>query len=146
MILNWLRVQQSALVWTGILSIITFVGTLLIIPVLVVRIPADYFNSKPRSHDCPGRRRSVIGLVCMVLKNLLGITFVLAGLAMLVLPGQGIITILIGIMLVNFPGKSALGLRIVRQPRVFRAINWMRAKANRPALEVSGPEHIKDVC
>ena len=136
MILDWLRVQQSALAWAGILSIITFVGTLLIIPVLVVRIPADYFNRKSRSHDCPGKRRSVIGLACMVFKNLIGIIFILSGLAMLMLPGQGLITILIGIMLVNFPGKLALELRIVRQPRVFRAINWMRAKANRPELEV----------
>ena len=58
----------------------------------------------------------------------------LAGIAMLALPGQGILTILVGITLLNFPGKRRLELRIVRQRRVLRAINWMRAKAKRPPL------------
>jgi len=43
---------------------------------------------------------------------------------------------LIGIMMLNFPGKFASQLRIVQQPTVLRAINWIRMKANRPALEV----------
>jgi len=55
---------------------------------------------------------------------------------MLLLPGQGFITILIGIMLLNFPGKLSLELRIVQQPPVFRAINWMRARANQPSLQI----------
>ena len=55
---------------------------------------------------------------------------------MLLLPGQGFITILIGIMMLNFPGKFALQIRIVQQPTVLRAINWMRMKADRPALKV----------
>ena len=56
------------------------------------------------------------------------------GLAMLVLPGQGVITILVGITLLNFPGKRRLELRIVRQRPVLLAINWIRARANRPPL------------
>ncbi|MBW1715176.1 MAG: hypothetical protein JRJ77_05010, partial [Deltaproteobacteria bacterium] len=79
----------------------------------------------------------VIRFVGLGLKNFLGILFVLLGLAMLVLPGQGVITILIGIMMLNFPGKFALERRIVRQPSVLRVINWMRAKANKPALQAS---------
>jgi len=55
---------------------------------------------------------------------------------MLLLPGQGIITILIGIMMLNFPGKFTLEQRIVQQPNVLRAVNWMRTKADRPVLEV----------
>jgi hypothetical protein len=81
-------------------------------------------------------RYSIIRLTGIVVKNIFGIVFVLAGLAMLILPGQGIITILIGVMLLNFPGKLALEKRIVRQRNVLRAINWMRAKANKPALQV----------
>jgi hypothetical protein len=65
-----------------------------------------------------------------------GIIFILAGLAMLVLPGQGIITVLIGIMMVDFPGKFALERRIVQHPRVLRAINWMRTTARRRPLQV----------
>jgi hypothetical protein len=69
-------------------------------------------------------------------KNLLGLVFVLAGVAMLVLPGQGILTILIGLMLMNFPGKRGLEQRLVQQPSVWRAINWIRSKAHQPALEM----------
>jgi len=55
---------------------------------------------------------------------------------MLLLPGQGLITILIGIMMLNFPGKLAMERRIVQQPTVLRAINWIRAKAARPVLQI----------
>jgi len=75
-----------------------------------------------------------------VAKNAAGVVFVLAGLAMLVLPGQGILTILIGLTLVNFPGKRSLEKRIVRQEKVCFAINWMRSRAGRPPLKISRDE------
>jgi hypothetical protein len=53
-----------------------------------------------------------------------------------VLPGQGVITILIGVMMVDFPGKFLLERRIVQYPSVLRAINWMRTKAHRRPLQV----------
>ena len=95
-------------------------------------------------------RLSIPRLLGLVLKNIIGVIFILAGLAMLVLPGQGVLTILLGIMLMNFPGKSALELHIVQQPTVLRAINWMRQRAHRPALLVTphaacGPSSSSDV-
>jgi uncharacterized protein YacL len=136
MILEWVRIHEIAFWWIGILSMATFVGTLIIIPILVVRIPADYFKHEKQKPDHFYRRYSFIRILVLALKNLLGLIFIIAGLAMLLLPGQGIITILIGIMMLNFPGKFALQLRIVQRPTVLRAINWMRTKTNRPALKV----------
>jgi len=136
MILEWVRIHEIALWWIGTLSMATFVGTLIIIPILVVRIPADYFKHEKQKPDHFYRRYSFMRILVLVLKNLLGLIFIIAGLAMLLLPGQGIITILIGIMMLNFPGKLAMEQRIVQQPTVLRAINWMRTKANRPVLEV----------
>jgi hypothetical protein len=75
-------------------------------------------------------------LIVLVVKNVLGLVFVLAGVAMLVLPGQGILTILIGLSLMNFPGKRTLERRFVQQPMVLQAINWMRRKAGQPPLTV----------
>ena len=66
----------------------------------------------------------------------LGVVFILAGLAMIVLPGQGVLTILIGLALTNFPGKYALEQRLVRRPAVSGALNWIRQKAGRPPLEI----------
>jgi len=136
MILEWVRIYETAFWWIGILSMATFVGTLIIIPILVVRIPANYFKHEKQKPDHFYRRYSFIRILVLALKNLLGLIFIIAGLAMLLLPGQGFITILIGIMMLNFPGKFTLEQRIVQQPTVLRAINWMRTKADRPVLEV----------
>ena len=136
MILEWVHIHKIAFWWIGILSIVTFVGTLIIIPILIVRIPADYFKRKEQKQKlCYTNQYAAICFIGLLFKNLFGAVFVLAGLAMLFLPGQGFITILIGIMMLNFPGKFALQLRIVQKPTVLSAINWIRTKANQPALE-----------
>jgi hypothetical protein len=131
----WLRGHEAVLWWMGALSVATFVGTLIGLPILVARIPADYFRTDRRSASHHAQS-SVPRVLSVLLKNLLGIVLILAGVAMLVLPGQGILTILMGLMLMNFPGKRALERRLVQQPSVLRAINWMRARAHQPALEV----------
>ena len=134
--LEWIRGHEFALWWMGTLSLVMFLASLILIPMLVIHIPPNYFLRKKRTLANLRGRYSIIRLTSIVVKNIFGIVFVLAGLAMLILPGQGIITILIGVMLLNFPGKLALEKRIVRQRNVLRAINWMRAKANKPALQV----------
>jgi len=74
----------------------------------------------------------------LVLKNVVGVLLILAGIAMLVLPGQGLLTIVLGIMMLNFPGKRALELRLIRFPGVLRAINHLRARNQRPPLQLPG--------
>jgi hypothetical protein len=139
MILEWIHVHRGALWTIGSLSIVTLVGTLIAIPILVIHIPVDYFERRRQNPGSYHGRYPVIRLLGLALKNILGVMFVVAGLVMLLLPGQGFITILIGIMLLNFPGKLSLELRIIRQAAVLRAMNWMRAKANKPALQVPKP-------
>ena len=134
--LEWIRGHEFALWWMGTFSLVMFLASLILIPMLVVHIPPDYFLRKKRTLANLQGRYSLIRLTGIVVKNILGIFFVLAGLAMLILPGQGVITILIGVMMLNFPGKLALEKRIVQQRNILRAINWMRAKANKPALQV----------
>src|SRR5262245_3710834 len=138
--LAWLRGQETVLWWLGALSVVTFVGTLVALPLVVVRLPANYFTQAPR----PIRRCHSQATGSRVLwhlgKNLLGLLIVLVGVVMLLLPGQGILTILIGLMLLDFPGKQRLERRLVQQPSVWRAINWMRAKAHQPALELPTAE------
>ena len=69
------------------------------------------------------------------------VLFVIAGITMLALPGQGILTILIGISLMNFPGKRKLELRIIGQHTIYKAVNWIRAKAHKPPLQLP-PEYL----
>ena len=99
---------RTQLEWLAVLSVIMFVGTLAVLPFLVVRIPYDYFTNKKRHHLRFADRHPAIRVTFLVLKNLLGAVFIAAGIAMCVLPGQGILTIVIGLTLVDFPGKFLL--------------------------------------
>ncbi|MHC4971331.1 MAG: PGPGW domain-containing protein [Planctomycetota bacterium] len=129
--LDWLR---EHLWWTLTLSIVILVGTVVLVPVVVARMPSDYFvRPEPGSWS---RRHPLLRAALWAGRNLLGAVLVVAGLAMLVTPGQGILTILIGLIVLEFPGKRALELRLVRRPRVRRAIDWIRAKAKRPPLDL----------
>jgi hypothetical protein len=57
---------------------------------------------------------------------------------MLILPGQGLFTIIIGLMLSNYPGKYALEKKLISTPSILKSINWLRKKSNKPPLIVNG--------
>ena len=115
-------------VGVGIGSVVMFVGTLLAVPRLVARLPVDYFvGSSPPARA--GSKRPMLTFFARLLRNALGLGFVLAGVAMLVLPGQGILTLLIGIALTDFPGKRRLERRIVRQRHIRKSLQWLRRRA-----------------
>jgi hypothetical protein len=106
----------------------------LVAPILIVRMPADYFVRSPAGEREP--RAGMTRTVVRVLKNVLGVLLVLAGLAMLVLPGQGILTLLIGISLLNFPGKRRFQQRLLSIHAVERVVQAIRHRAGRPPLEL----------
>jgi len=137
---HWLNAHQTLLWILGAVSIATFVGSLIAVPILVVRIPSDYFLTRRRSAESWVGRHPKQARTLVILKNVLGGLLILAGIAMLVLPGQGVITILIGISLMNFPGKRRLELKVIGIPAVLTAINWMRARRGRPPIRL--PEGI----
>lgn len=128
--------SQDLLLYLFILSIAGFVGSLIAIPVILVRLPADYFDER-RPRTWMKGRHPILRWTGLMLKNAVGLVFVLAGFAMLFLPGQGILTLLIGISLLDFPGKRRLERRLVYRPAVLRTINAMRAKFKKPPLTVA---------
>ncbi|MCE2543286.1 MAG: hypothetical protein J4F30_07620 [Acidobacteria bacterium] len=125
-----------ALVALFVISLVMFLGSLALIPVLLVRMPADYFARSESPFASWRRRHPLAGSALQAARNLLGFVLLLAGLAMMVLPGQGIITILMALTLLDFPGKRRLELRIVRQRQVRASIDWVRRRAGRPPLVV----------
>jgi hypothetical protein len=141
--LEWIRANDALLWWLGSLSVATFIGCLIAIPIIVVRMPEDYFARPSRRLVRLPAQHPVLRGVLIGAKNVLGFIFVLAGIAMLVLPGQGILTILIGLGLMDFPGKFALERRIVHTSAVLRSINWMRARWKRPPLRFDVPPKIE---
>jgi hypothetical protein len=123
----------------GVFSAVSFFGSLLAIPMVVVRLPVDHFIAAHEAADWVTsdlRRR-----LWLVLKNLLGIVLVAGGVIMLVLPGQGVLTILLGVALTDFPGKWRLMRALAHRPNVMKALNWMREKAHQPPLAPPPPFH-----
>lgn len=128
--------NRSLFRWLALVSGIFFVGSLIAVPWLVSRIPADYFVRSPAERAGFRHRHPVVAVVVRTIKNLLGAVLVLAGIAMLVLPGQGLLTILLGIMLVDFPGKRRLEILIIRRRSISRAISWIRRRTGQDDLQL----------
>lgn len=114
--------------------LVPFFGTLILVPWLVVRIPADYFLDRKRQPLWRTGQFVPWQILLLVLKNILGMAIVMMGIAMLVLPGQGLLTILIGLLLVNFPGKFQCERWLVSRRPVLKSINWMRHKVGKEKL------------
>jgi len=128
-------VSPVALEFLFLLSIVGFVGSVIAIPWILIRLPQDYFcESHPRTWLKD--RHPVLRLIALALKNFVGWILLLGGIAMLVLPGQGLLTILIGVSLMDFPGKRAIERKLVSRPLVLQAINRVRERFDRPPLVI----------
>ena len=138
---EWLgQTFEGYLTWRGILLgvalfIVTFTLSLGFVTFLLVKLPANYFHTS-HSRDFLVDRHKFIRWCGLVVKNVLGAVLVGLGLIMALpgVPGQGILTILIGLMLLDFPGKRQLEYKIVSRPKVQRAINKVRTKFGKPPL------------
>jgi len=135
---QWIRSHEAILTWLTASSTVTFVASLILVPFFIVRIPADYFSRGRDYRRLWADQHLVVRGTLMIAKNLLGYIFVVAGIFMLVLPGQGLLTILVGIMFLNFRGKYELERWIVSRPPVLRSINWLRRHAGRAPLVLEG--------
>ncbi|MDX2253388.1 MAG: PGPGW domain-containing protein [Nitrospira sp.] len=140
--MDWLlsTVQQyvsaETLVALTILSIVFFVGSLIAIPFILVRLPTDFFDirvPRPWMED----HHPVLRVLGHLVKNVVGAIFLFVGFLMLFLPGQGILTMLIGISMLDFPGKRKLEAKLIGQPAVLNTINGMREKFGKPPLIIA---------
>ena len=128
----WSRYQQE--IWMlGIASAAMLVISAMVIPYLVVRLPVDFYAENNRRRRL-FQDRPILRSLFLTVKNTLGGFLLVAGIFMLVLPGQGILTILAALALLDFPGKRKLEMSILHRPAVFRSINWLRRRAGREPL------------
>ena len=129
---------EPLLWWSLVLSGMVFVGTLLAVPWIVARLPEEYFDHQQRgSANSPVNHRLLYHCF-LILKNVAGVVFLIAGVAMLVLPGQGLLTIVIGLSLINFPGKSRLERYLASKSWMLRSLNWIRRRRGKPPFRISG--------
>lgn len=138
--LDWQRIIW----WTTGMSLLAVVATVVGVPWVISRLPSDYFNRERRASWRRSARAPLAALLVGVAKNLLGGILVVAGTIMLVTPGQGLLTLFIGLLLMNFPGKYRLERWLVGRNGVLRALNWMRQRHGRPALEAPEDDDAPD--
>jgi hypothetical protein len=122
----------------GIAAVTTAGGML-----VLVRMPADHFcDRRPGAVDPRWRRHPVTRVVFKVAKNLLGLVILPLGIIMSLplVPGPGLVFLLLGLSLLDFPGKRALERRLVRHPLVLRVLNQTRARFGRPPFVVDADE------
>jgi hypothetical protein len=118
--------------WLGVISVVTFLASLVVIPWLILRLQADYFiQHRYEQKQQQSRHHPLMRILVLVLRNGIGLLLLAAGVAMLVLPGQGIITLLIGLSIMIFPGKHRLLDKFVENIRVQKSLNWIRRKGHK---------------
>jgi hypothetical protein len=144
--MDWLPDLPFGLEWSGVLwslgiFALTFTVSLIVVGVLIVLLPATFFLD---SHDRQlwVDRHPVLRWSGIIAKNILGVLLILVGLGLSLpgIPGQGLLTVLVGIVLLDFPGKRRLERKIVGRPRVLRTLNRLRTRFRRPPLVLEEPK------
>lgn len=134
---EWLAAHVALTTLMLVFSGVVLVGSLWICHYVLTTIPPDYFEHKHKPFEQWRTSRPALWWTLVIGKNLVGALLMVVGLIMFVTPGQGVLTLLLGISLVDMPGKRRLLRTIIRRPRVLGVINHLRARANQPPLEFS---------
>ena len=140
-LIQWIDTNQMLLTSIALSSLFISVASLALLPWLVAQIPYDYFAHDRREPSQWKAVHPIFRFAVLVLKNIVGFTLLLAGIAMLVLPGQGLLSILMGLVLMDYPGKFQFERKIVSRPKLLQFINWLRSKQKQPPLTLNTTEN-----
>lgn len=136
--MDWLAEFWAALTWGRVLFgagifIASLIFNALVVGAIIVKIPANYFSSHYQQDFLPNSSWATRwGMT--ILKNLAGAALLILGIIMLVGPGQGILSILSGLIMLDIPGKRPLEARIIKRPSILAAANLLRAKYKKDPL------------
>ena len=121
------------MIWAVVLFLLTFAISLAVCGALILALPPRYFVE---DHKLWSGRHPLIRLLGIVGKNLLGVLLIVLGVLLSVpgIPGQGFLTIAIGVVLLDIPAKQRLVRAVVRRKGVLRSINLFRAWFGRAPL------------
>lgn len=129
----FLLVYETIQPWLPLLasvSILMALASMILIPLLIVKMPADYFVE-----DRHVRHWNVWRALFYIVRNAFAVVLLVAGIIMLVLPGQGLLTIIIAVMVSDVPGKYRFERFLLRQRGVLKSMNWVRKRYNKPPLQ-----------
>ena len=115
------------------LSTIFFLLSLLGLSWLISIIPHNYFVDKKRV-SLIKIKNPLMWLPIIIIKNSIGLVLILCGILMLILPGQGVLTIITGLIFLDYPGKFRFERSLVRNKLILNSMNWIRRKLDKPDL------------
>lgn len=125
--LDWIQEHRVSLMWGAGLSVAFMAAMMVIGPMVIVRLPADYLKED---------RRKSGGKAWRIGRNVLGWILIAGGLAMLALPGPGVLVLLVGIGLADFPGKQRVLRWILSRGKILQSMNRLRARHGKEPLQV----------
>lgn len=128
---TWLSMNTGFLVAAGVVSFVLLGATLFVTPWFLARLPHDYFTTKPTNAP-HSLRRTVIS----VLRTILGTLLIFLSFAVMFTPGPGLVLLVFGLALCDFPGKHNLLVKLVSRPSVLSALNWIRGRTKQPPFIV----------
>ena len=137
-IISWSSMNSDLLFLLGSLSIFILITSVFMMVLIISFLPEDYFKSENRNliSSVQNSRYPLLKLLVLITKNFFGILLLLSGILMLVLPGQGILTIITGLVFMDYPGKYKFERKLLRQKGVINSINWIRSRLSKPSLKV----------
>ena len=131
--LTWRKVLLGAAIF-----LVSFFANLGIVSWILVKLPADHFSKSRKTKFWSGPRpwlhaAKVIG------KNIGGILLVALGIVLSLpgVPGQGLLSVLLGIMLLDFPGRHRLEQKLLSKPSIVNSINKLRGRFGKKPLELN---------
>ncbi len=138
--LEWIGDLWGTVTWANIfvgvgLFLLSMAFSFFVIGVVLVKLPAAYFSPHYTEDFLPDKPW-IVRWSAVILKNLLGVFLILLGIVLSLpgVPGQGLLTILLGLIMLDIPGKRPLEARIIQRPAVLAAVNNFRARFNKPPL------------
>jgi len=137
-IISWSSMNSDLLFLLGSLSIFILIISIFMMVLIISFLPEDYFKSENRNliSNVQNSRYPLLKLLALITKNFFGVLLLLSGILMLVLPGQGILTIITGLVFIDYPGKYKFERKLLRQKGVINSINWIRSRLSKPSLKV----------
>lgn len=135
---QWIVQFWESLTWSRILvgllfTVITIIASYGLIVLGMIKIPADYFSST-YVKEIDSDKHFSVRWAAFIVKNLVGFLLIIAGIIMIFTPGPGVPTILLGLIMMDIPGKRPLEAKLIQRPLVLSAVNELRAKYNKPPL------------
>ena len=129
----WEALTWSKIIWTSVFIVISIIVSYGAIVIGMIKIPADYFSSS-YAKEIRTDQHITIRWTALIVKNVIGFLLIIAGIIMIFTPGPGVPTILLGLIMMDIPGKRPLEARLINRPMVLTAVNDLRAKYNKPPL------------